>query len=163
MNKQIALSIIFVLSLGIIPVFGELTDYQKGVTDGLAAGLRMGRLLGSAQYDRNAAQQYDEFVNNFNKGIADIFAGNQTAMQMFWMTPISAYGGYPTGTVGRKPVHAFDASFNQTRYVLAPENIYYNYGRVYDWPISAYETWTGEVPERAPEFDYDEGQALPGV
>jgi hypothetical protein len=162
-NNQIALSIIIVLLMGIMPVLGDLTDYQKGVTDGLTAGLRMGRLLGSTQYDPNAAQQYNQLVNDFNQGIAAIFGGNQTAMQMFWMTPISAYGGYPTRTVGQKPVHAFDASFNQTKYVLADSDLYYNYGRVYDWPISSYETWTGMVPKRAPEFDYEEGQALPGV
>jgi hypothetical protein len=162
MNKQIALSIVFVLSLGIMPVFGGLTDYQKGVMDGLANGLYMGKLLGSAQYDKNAAQQYNQFVNNFNQGIAQIFAGNQTAMQMFWMTPLSAYGGYPTRTVGQKPVHAIDASFNQTKFVLG-DPVYYNYGRFLDMPISSYETWTGEVPERAPEFDYEEGQYLPGV
>ncbi|MCJ7443785.1 MAG: hypothetical protein MUO26_04525 [Methanotrichaceae archaeon] len=159
MNIPKSLATIFILLVIVMPALGEMADYQKGVMDGLEAGLRMGRLFGASQYDSSQAQMYNEQVNNFNQGIAKIFAGNQTAIERFWMMPLSAYGSYTPGTIARKPVHALDASFNQTNIVLGDVESG-NIGRIYDWPISAYETTYG-VRKNAPTLAYE--QALPGV
>ncbi|MDM7934732.1 MAG: hypothetical protein QUS08_05005, partial [Methanothrix sp.] len=119
MRKEI--SIIVLLSLAVLPALGELTDYQKGVADGLAAGLRMGRLLGAAPYDPASAQSYNEQVNAFNQGLAAVFGNNQTAIAMFWLQPTAsgAVTAAPLGNFSTKPVHAIDASWNQTRRVNA--------------------------------------------
>jgi len=68
-----------------IPVIGELTDYQKGVNDGLASSLRIGYQLGKAPYDINAAQQYNSMVDPFNTWLQAVFGANKTAVNLFWM------------------------------------------------------------------------------
>ena len=81
-NLLILLPLIFLLS---IPVIGGLTDYQKGVYDGLASGTRIGYWLGKAPYDTNAAQQYNSMVALFNNWLQAVFGANKTAVNSFWM------------------------------------------------------------------------------
>jgi hypothetical protein len=82
-------AIIAMFSLMALPVLAELTDYQQGVYDGLRAGGQIGYLLGAAPYDATAAQQYNITVNQYNAWLQSVFGGNQTAINNFWMNPLS--------------------------------------------------------------------------
>lgn len=106
----ILLALVILLS---IPSIGELTDYQKGVMDGMKSGLRMGALLGRAPYDSASAQDYNNMVDGFNQGLIAIFGNNQTVIQMFWMSPFGinqAATGKTSTTVSSKPTNDIDTS-----------------------------------------------------
>ena len=77
------------LSLMALPVLAELTDYQQGVYDGLSAGGQIGYLRGAAPYDATTAQQYNITVNQYNAWLQSVFGDNQTAINNFWMNPLS--------------------------------------------------------------------------
>jgi len=90
------------LSLMALPVLAELTDYQQGVYDGLSAGGQIGYLRGAAPYDAMAAQQYNITVNQYNAWLQSVFGDNQTAINNFWMNPLSGQttvGGYQAYSV----------------------------------------------------------------
>ena len=142
MNSLRIFAILVLLSLVAIPALGELTDYQKGVSDGLAAGMRIGRLLGAAPFDPNQAQTYNDQVDSFNQGLATVFGNNQTALNMFWM---QTYGAARTAAtaVSRKPVHSIDGSWNNTTRVLGDQD---EGKRIYDMPAASYYTWIGNAP-----------------
>ena len=109
--------ILTLLSLSAIPALAALTDYQQGVSDGLAAGMRVGKLLGAAPFDPNLAQQYNSQVDAFNQGLAVVFGNNQTAINKFWMKPYGAAAA-AAATITGKPVHSIDGSWNNTSRVL---------------------------------------------
>lgn len=145
------IAVLAILSLVVIPALGELTEYQRGAMDGMKAGLRMGRLLGAAPYDSASAQEYNNLVSPFNQGLAVLFGDNQTALQMFWMSPygsdqVAAYN--ELNNLSSKPIHAIDASFNQSRKVNADiigQNKYYGYD------LDTYIAMTGHVPTNIPD------------
>jgi hypothetical protein len=110
-------AVIALLSLMALPVMAELTDYQKGVYDGLSAGGQIGYLRGAAPYDATAAQQYGSLVNQYNAWLQSVFGDNQTAINNFLMQPYTqttatGYQAYPS--ISTKPVHSIDSSWNQT-------------------------------------------------
>jgi hypothetical protein len=149
MNLTRAFAILALLSLAVIPALGEMTDYQKGVMDGLQAGLRMGKLLGAASYDPAQAQEYSNQVNAFNQGLSGVFGNNQTVLGMFWMQPqaSSAVTATPLGSYSTKPIHAIDASWNQTRRVNAD---LMSGGKYYGYDLDSYIAMTGNVPKYIP-------------
>jgi hypothetical protein len=123
-------------SLVAMPAMAELTDYQRGVEDGIKAGGRITYYLGAAPYDTNAAQQYSSLINPFNSWLQTVFGSNQTALNIFLMKPYSSIANPYRTSVYNKPVHAIDASFNQTnRTVLGPQGL-----TVYGEPIDHYCT-----------------------
>ena len=142
-----AFAILVLLSLVVVPVMGALTDYQQGFEYGLKAGMRMGRLLGAAPYDSSQAQTYDGLVDVFNRGLASVFGDNQTAITMFQLPPFeTAYSGMTLQNfTGFKPIHAVDASFNQTRTVNA--DITPKYG---GYDLDTWIALTGNVPDNIP-------------
>jgi hypothetical protein len=150
MNSLRVFAVLVLLSLAVIPALGELTDYQKGVTDGLAAGMRIGRLLGAAPFDPNEAQTYNGQVDSFNRGLSTVFGNNQTALDMFWMQPYGAGSSYSGMTLqnfsSTKPIHAIDASFNQTRRVNPDIT-----GKYYGYDLDTYIAMTGHVPTNIPQ------------
>jgi hypothetical protein len=141
-------AILAVLSLIAIPAMGELNEYQKAYSDGLTAGLLMGKLLGAAPFDPNQAQQYNSQVDAFNRALATVFGNNQNTISMFWMKP---YGAAAVAkAISSKPVHAIDGSWNNnTTQVLGDQD---EGKRVYDMPASSYYTWTGTVPSNVPRY-----------
>ena len=151
-------AILTLLSLSAIPALAALTDYQQGVSNGLAAGMRVGKLLGAAPFDPNLAQQYNSQVDAFNQGLAIVFGNNQTAINMFWMKPYGAAAA-AAATINQKPVHSIDGSWNNTTRVLGDQD---EGKRVYDMPASSYYTWVGSVPSSVPSYVADIGN-LGGV
>lgn len=142
-----AFAILVLLSLAVVPVMGALTEYQQGFEDGLKAGMRMGRLLGAAPYDSSQAKSYDGLVDAFNQGLVSVFQDNQTAITMFQLPPFeAAYSGMTLRNfTGFKPIHAIDASFNQTRKVNV--DITPKYG---GYDLDTWIALTGNVPNNIP-------------
>jgi hypothetical protein len=139
------------LSLVVVPALGEMTDYQKGAMDGMKAGLRMGKLLGAAPYDPTEAQKYNELVDAFNQGLAALFGNNTEAVQMFWMTPYGSVQGDGYSAINNlsfRPIHAIDASFNQTKKVN-PDLL--TQGKYFGYDLDSYIAMTGHVPANIPD------------
>ena len=140
------MAIVAMFSLVAMPVMAELTDYQRGVEDGIKAGGRITYYMGAAPYDTNATQQYSTMVNPFNSWLQSVFGSNQTALNLFWMKPLSSNVNpnvvpYSTSTYN-KPIHAIDASFNQTnRTVMGPQG-----QTIYGEPIDHYCTDNPDSP-----------------
>ncbi len=147
MNLTSIFAVLALLSLAVIPAYGEMTDYQKGVMDGLQAGLIMGKLLGAAPYDPAQAQEYNSQVNPFNQGLTAVFGDNQTLLSMFWMQPQASTVATSLGSYSTKPVHAIDASWNQTRRVNTD---FFSQGKYYGYDLDTYIAMTGHVPSNIP-------------
>lgn len=133
-----------ILTLVAVPAMATLTDYQRGVNDGLANGLRIGYLLGGAPYDTTAAQKYSDMVNPFNSWLQAVFGANQTEINLFWMRPLSGQtmvGGYQMYPVVNKtkPVHSIDGSWNQTTAEYHADQK----GKIYGYDPDTYYTMVG--------------------
>ncbi len=147
------MAVIAMLSLVAMPAMAELTDYQKGVHDGLASGIRIGYLLGGASYDTSASQQYSNMVNSFNSWLQNVFGANQTELNLFWMKPqsgttVGGYQAYPTVN-STKPVHSIDGSRNQSTAVYHADQK----GKIYGYDPDTYYTMVGweNAPTTPPE------------
>jgi hypothetical protein len=137
--------VITLIILALIPASPALTDYQKGVLDGLNHGWGMAQLYFQAQAGSPTA--YNQAVPGFNSWITSIFGDNESLM----LSPVGgAVPAQPTsvGTAQLKPVHAVDASWNRTLpeqyptpdssgsvYGYVPEE-YYSIGPALGWLVS---------------------------
>ena len=144
------IAVVAILSLVAIPAMASMTDYQKGVNDGLANGLRIGYLLGGAPYNTNANQQYSSMVNPFNSWLQGTFGANQTEINLFWMKPLSGqamaggYQAYPTNNLTR-PVHSIDGSWNQSTVSYHADQK----GQIYGYDPDTYYTMVGSQNQPA--------------
>jgi hypothetical protein len=131
-------AVLIILLLAVAPAFGEMTDYQKGVANGLRIGLFMGEFHGRGQYVLESAGQFNTYLENYNQFLWDTFADNQTLMKEFMISPMAA--GVKSSSTG----------------VLRPDAS----GRILGYPADSYYTWIGAVPGTKPQ---NPGDALPGV
>jgi hypothetical protein len=132
------IAVLVTLIIAVPPALGEMTDYQRGVVNGLKIGLFMGEYYGKGQYVTETAGQFNTYLENYNKFLWDSFANNQTLINEFMLSPIAVWPrSSRTGVL--KP----DAS-----------------GRVLGYPADSYFTWIGAVPGTKPQ---NPGDALPGV
>ena len=137
--KLIAVNaVIIILLLAVAPAFGEMTDYQRGVANGLRIGLFMGEYHGRGQYVLETAGQFNTYLENYNQFLWDSFANNQTLLNEFMLSPMAA--GVKSSSTG----------------VLRPDAS----GRILGYPADSYYTWIGAVPGTKPQ---NPGDALPGV
>jgi hypothetical protein len=133
-----AMAVLILLILAVPPVLGEMTEYQRGVANGLKIGLFMGEYHGKGQYVMETAGQFNTYLESYNKFLWDSFADNKTLIKEFMLTTIAVMQrSSSTGVL--KP----DAS-----------------GRILGYPADSYYTWIGAFPGTAPE---NPGNALPGV
>jgi len=133
-----AVAVLIMLTLAIPCALGEMTEYQKGVANGLKIGLFMGEYHGKGQYVTETAGQFNTYLENYNKFLWDSFANNQSLINEFMLSPIAVWPrSSSTGVL--KP----DAS-----------------GRVLGYPADSYFTWIGAVPGTKPQ---NPGDSLPGV
>jgi hypothetical protein len=143
-----------ILSLVAVPAMAEMSEYQKGVNDGLVSGLRIGYLLGGAPYDTSAAQQYSSMVNPFNAWLQKVFGANQTEINLFWMKPqagqamVGGYQAYPTVN-STKPVHSIGGSWNQSTTAYHPDAK----GKIYGYDPDTYYTMVGSAYQPAAPKD----------
>lgn len=121
-----------------VPALSEMTEYQRGVANGLKIGLFMGEYYGRGQYVTGFAGQYNTYLESYNQFLWTSFGNNQTLIDEFTRSPI-AVSPQPSSSGVLKP----DAS-----------------GRILGYPADSYYTWIGAVPGSTPE---NPGGALPGV
>lgn len=150
--KKSTLAIIATLTMLTAPAMAELTDYQKGFSDGLGIGLYMGKLQGLTQYSTEAAAQakaqLSSAIENFNQQLTFVFGNNETAISMFKIQPagqtaISSPASDYQVVGATKPVHSIDGSWNNSA-TSAP--IPDASGRIGEYPADAYYTATGNWP-----------------
>ena len=160
------MAIVAMFSLVAMPAMAELTDYQKGVQAGIKAGFSMGRSYQQSYDGRLDIGQYNQAINNYDQIIQSVFAGNQTAINTLLINPTSSAttdvspNMYPVTSSYNKPIHAIDASFNQTnRTVMGPPQGQTIYGE----PIDAYCTDNPYAPACDMTAYNKYGQSLGGV
>lgn len=126
--------IIFALSiLLLIAPSLALTDYQQGVMDGLNRGWHMAQRYDQAIAGDPAA--YNQAVPEYNEWISSIFGQNESLMlKPLNITPQSQ-PYFMEQTI--KPVHAIDATWNQTSLVPQPDAS----GRIQGLPAEVYNSW----------------------
>lgn len=139
MNKTRTAAFLIVLFLAFsVPVLAEMSEYQRGVANGLKIGLFMGEYYGRGQYVTDYAGQYNIYLDSYNQFLWASFGDNRTLIYKFARNPISA------------PLRSSSTG------VLKPDAS----GRILGYPADSYYTWIGAVPGTAPE---NPGNALPGV
>ncbi len=128
MRMMVLITVLILFSLNIAPALGEISDYERGVANGLKIGLFMGELYGKAQYAENTARQFNSYLEKFDEFLKNSFGTNQTLINEFRYEPI--------------PVSA-----PQTGGMPQPDAS----GRIYGYPADAYYTAIGAVPGTRPE------------
>jgi hypothetical protein len=137
--KWIAIYVMILLSiLAALPANGEMTEYQKGVANGLKIGLFMGEYYGRGQYALDYAGEFNSYLDQYNQFLWTSFGDNQTLLREYVRLPI-ALKTRSASSGGLKP----DAS-----------------GRILGYPADSYYTWIGAVPGPVLQNPYD---ALPGA
>ncbi|MBN1322515.1 MAG: hypothetical protein JW986_00735 [Methanotrichaceae archaeon] len=119
----------------------ELSDYQRGVIDGLETGLQMGGLKGEASCNSQAATSFNSYVDAFNEGLLRIFGQNDTILAAFWLSPLSISSAATTqqsaAASGPVALGGGKAATNQVPSYLDGEQ------RINGYPASAYYTAVG--------------------
>ena len=132
MKKTLLIPIILVLTVLLVNPAPALSEYQRGVLEGLNRGWNMAQ-----RYDQaNAGDptSYNQAVSDYNSWIESIFGKNESLM----LTPINsplAVSQYSSSRTS-KPVHSIDASWNQTKQSLLPEPD--ANGRINGYPAEMY-------------------------
>jgi hypothetical protein len=94
-----------------------LTDYQQGVLDGLSRGWQMAQKYDQAKTGDPTV--YNQRVPDYNSWIESIFGKNESLM----LTNISTNAQMQPYAISKTytPVHAIDATWNQTKQSLLPD------------------------------------------
>lgn len=132
-----ATALLIILALA-APAPGQMTEYQRGVANGLKIGLFMGEYYGRGQYVTDYAGQFNTYLETYYQFLYSSFANNQTLIDEFMRSPISA-----------RPKSSSSG-------VLKPDGS----GRILGYPAAAYYTAIGAVPGTRVK---NPGDALPGV
>ena len=143
MKLMEAIALLIMLSLAVVPAAGQMTagqmtEYQRGVANGLKIGFFMGEYYGRGQYVLDYAGQFNTYLDQYNQFLWASFSNNQTLINDFTRSPIR--------------VNTKSTSDG----VLLPDAS----GRILGYPAASYYTWVGAVPGTSP---ISPGDALPGV
>ena len=138
MRDIAAISIALLFALALIAPSVALSDYQKGVLEGLEMGWKMAQKYDQAL--QGSPAEFNGAVPQYNAWIEEIFGKNESLM----LLPISAAPrGQTTGQTDSyfikktfTPVHSIDASWNQTEVSFLPEPD--EYGLINGVPADAY-------------------------
>ncbi len=138
MRDILALSTAMLLALALIGTSVALSDYQKGVLDGLSVGWKMAQKYDQALQGSQA--EFNRAVPEYNAWMEEIFGKNESLM----LRPMSAAqtvqnssrrdSYFMSKTI--TPEHSLDASWNQTVLSLLPEPD--AYGLIDGVPADAY-------------------------
>ncbi len=115
---------LIMLFLAVAPAFGEMTEYQRGVVNGLKVGIFVGEYYGRGENETDDAGQYNTYLDTDNQFLWSSFGTNQTLMKEFMLNPIAVS---PRSSSNGGPLP--DAS-----------------GRIFGYPAASYYTWVGAVP-----------------
>ena len=132
MKKALFVSIILVLMAALVNPAPALSDYQRGVLEGLNRGWNMAQKYDHA--NAGDATSYNQAVPEYNSWIEAIFGKNESLL----LKPINAPLEVSSYSVSRTitPVHSIDASWNQTKQTLSPEPD--ANGRINGYPAETY-------------------------
>lgn len=131
MKRAISTLIILVFIFNLVDSSLALSDYQRGVLDGLNRGWNMAQ-----RYDQATAGDiapYNQAVPEYNAWIQAIFGMNESLM----LQPFAASAKPKPYTIGKTftPVHSIDASWNQSRSLLPEPDAY---GMINGYPAETY-------------------------
>ena len=117
MRKTSVIPIMLALMMALISPSLALTDYQKGVLDGLKQGWSMAQRFDQAKAGDPTA--YNQAVSGYNTWIEGIFGRNESLR----LKPFAASKITEPYSISKtfSPIHAIDASWNQTQQSLLPE------------------------------------------
>jgi hypothetical protein len=114
MRKASVISIMLALIMALMTSSLALTDYQKGVLDGLKQGWSMAQRYDQAKTGDTTA--YNQAVPDYNAWIENIFGRNESLR----LKPLASAKPYSISKTF-SPIHAIDESWNQTQKSLLPE------------------------------------------
>jgi hypothetical protein len=123
-----------IIILALVAPSLALTDYQQGVLDGLNRGWNLALLYDQAKNGDPAA--YNQAVPKYNDWITSIFGQNDSLMIKPINNGIQSQPYSSTQTI--RPVHAIDATWNQTA-AAAPQPD--ANGLIYGVPAEVYDSW----------------------
>jgi hypothetical protein len=109
----------------------DLTDYQKGVEEGLKIGFFMGNLSGLSHCNIEAARSYYANINQYSNWLANIFDQNNTMLDIYRLNPLI---------------------FNDPANVA--NQVAYAEPRIGEYPAEAYYTATGTGPANSPALGW---------
>ena len=117
MRKTSVIPIMLALMMALMSPSLALTDYQKGVLDGLKQGWSMAQRFDQANAGDPTA--YNQAVPGYNTWIEGIFGSNESLR----LKPFAASKTAKPYSISKtfSPIHAIDASWNQTQQSLQPE------------------------------------------
>jgi hypothetical protein len=117
MKARLFIPIILVLMAALVNPTPALSDYQRGVLEGLNRGWNMAQ-----RYDQAKAGDitgYNQAVPDYNSWIEAIFGKNESLLLKPITSPLAVSQYSASRTF--KPVHSIDSSWNQTELSLTPE------------------------------------------
>jgi hypothetical protein len=117
MRKSSVISIMLALIVALMFPSQASTDYQRGVLDGLKQGWSMAQKYDIAKSGDPSA--YNQAVPDYNTWIEGIFGRNESLRLKLLAVSKNAEPYSISKTVS--PIHAMDASWNQTQQSLLPE------------------------------------------
>lgn len=110
-----------------------LTDYQKGVLEGFTRGWSLAQRYDQAQAGDPAS--YNQAVPKYKEWVASVFGQNSSVMPALDVIKTTSQGQPYTVSKTLGPIHAIDASWNQTK-TLMPEPD--TYGMIGSVPAETY-------------------------
>ncbi len=132
MKKALLIPIILVLMAALVNPTPALSEYQRGVLEGLNRGWNMAQ-----RYDQAKAGDttgYNQAIPDYNSWIESIFGKNESLLLKPINSPLAVSQYSSSRTF--KPVHTIDASWNQTKQSLLPEPD--ANGRINGYPAETY-------------------------
>src|SRR5512137_1525497 len=82
--------LLIMLFLVVSTAVGEMTEYQRGVANGLKVGFFMGEYYGRGQYVLDYAGQFNTYLDKYNQFLWASFGNNQTLINEFMHSPMRA-------------------------------------------------------------------------
>ncbi|OPY49433.1 MAG: hypothetical protein A4E48_02287 [Methanosaeta sp. PtaU1.Bin060] len=99
-----------------------LTDYQKGILEGFTRGWTLAQRYDQAQ--TGDPTSYNQAVPKYNEWVASIFGQNSSVMPALEVIKTASQSQPYTASKTVGPVHAIDASWNQTKSVMPEPDAY---------------------------------------
>jgi hypothetical protein len=131
MKRALFVLIIAILTIGLAEPILALSDYQRGVLDGLGMGWTMAQ-----KYDKAMGGDTSPFNNavfDYNAWIESIFGKNETLM----LKPFPKSANPETYFISKSytPVHSIDTSWNQSNSLLPDAD---DYDMIGGYPAETY-------------------------
>ncbi len=132
MRNALLIPTVLVFVIALIDPSSALSDYQRGVLDGLDRGWNMAQRYDQANSGDSTA--YNQAVPEYNAWIEEIFGKNESLLLKPFTTSEKTSPYFISQTF--TPIHSIDASWNQTKSSLLPEPD--AYGLINGYPAETY-------------------------